>query len=166
MLFFDIYINTRKNIIMNTDKLVEAIQILVEQEVKRHIPIIRKQILEEIAKQSRTRPLKSTTPTLESLLSEEVEDIHEEVHYVKDPVLNKVLNETKRTAGNYPGHTAGQFDEYPTMKSTRLGIETMAEKMGYGDLSTPQKTGLGVKTGNDALDKAFNRDYTALVKRF
>jgi pantoate kinase len=43
----------------------------------------------------------------------------------------------------------------------------MAEKMGYGDFGGgAQRGGLGVKTGNDALDKALNRDYSQLVKRF
>jgi hypothetical protein len=43
----------------------------------------------------------------------------------------------------------------------------MAAQMGYGDFSMgAQKGGLGVQTGNDALDKALNRDYSELVKRF
>ncbi len=42
----------------------------------------------------------------------------------------------------------------------------MAEKMGYGDFGGAQRGGLGVKTGNEALDKALNRDYSQLVKRF
>ena len=43
----------------------------------------------------------------------------------------------------------------------------MAEKMGYGELTGgSQRSGLGVKTGNEALDKALNRDYSQLVKRF
>jgi hypothetical protein len=29
-----------------------------------------------------------------------------------------------------------------------------------------QPMGLGVQTGNEALDKALNRDYSELVKRF
>jgi hypothetical protein len=40
----------------------------------------------------------------------------------------------------------------------------MAAKMGYGDMNTGG--GLGVKTGNEALDKALNRNYSELVKRF
>jgi hypothetical protein len=40
----------------------------------------------------------------------------------------------------------------------------MASKMGYGDMNTGG--GLGVKTGNEALDKALNRNYSELVKRF
>jgi hypothetical protein len=48
-----------------------------------------------------------------------------------------------------------------------LGGTAMAEKMGYGDLAKgPQPTGLGVQTGVPELDKALNRDYSELVKRF
>lgn len=42
----------------------------------------------------------------------------------------------------------------------------MASKMGYGDLSVPSQGGLGVQTGVSHLDKALNRDYSQLVKRF
>jgi len=34
--------------------------------------------------------------------------------------------------------------------------------MGYGDMAPKQ--GLGVQTGNPALDKALNRDYSGLMK--
>jgi hypothetical protein len=46
-----------------------------------------------------------------------------------------------------------------SVESTKASI---AEKMGYGDMTA----GLGVATGNNALDKALNRDYRELVKRF
>jgi hypothetical protein len=44
----------------------------------------------------------------------------------------------------------------------------MAAKMGYGDMGNggAQPGGLGVQTGNEALDKALNRNYSELVKRF
>ena len=42
----------------------------------------------------------------------------------------------------------------------------MAAKMGYESFGTQPRTGLGVQTGNEALDNAFNRDYSELVKRF
>lgn len=40
----------------------------------------------------------------------------------------------------------------------------MAVKMGYGDMATGG--GLGVQTGVSHLDKALNRDYSQLVKKF
>lgn len=43
----------------------------------------------------------------------------------------------------------------------------MAQKMGYGDFNSgAQQGGLGVQTGVSHLDKALNRDYSQLVKRF
>jgi len=43
----------------------------------------------------------------------------------------------------------------------------MAAKMGYGDMgSGPRQGGLGVQTGNQALDKALNRDSSQLVQRY
>ena len=48
-----------------------------------------------------------------------------------------------------------------------VGRTAVADKMGYGDLARgPQPTGLGVQTGVPELDKALNRDYSELVKRF
>jgi hypothetical protein len=48
-----------------------------------------------------------------------------------------------------------------------VGRTAVADKMGYGDLARgPQPSGLGVQTGVPELDKALNRDYSELVKRF
>jgi len=48
-----------------------------------------------------------------------------------------------------------------------VGKSAIAEKMGYGDLAKgPSATGLGVNTGVAEIDKALNRDYSELVKRF
>jgi hypothetical protein len=48
-----------------------------------------------------------------------------------------------------------------------VGRTAIAEKMGYGDLAKgPSPTGLGVNTGVAEIDKALNRDYSELVKRF
>jgi hypothetical protein len=48
-----------------------------------------------------------------------------------------------------------------------VGGTALAEKMGYGDMTKgPQPTGLGVNTGVAEIDKALNRDYSELVKRF
>ena len=64
------------------------------------------------------------------------------------------------------------IDETITMGSSlgAGGVEAMraqmAAKMGYESFGTQPRTGLGVQTGNEALDNAFNRDYSELVKRF
>jgi hypothetical protein len=54
----------------------------------------------------------------------------------------------------------------PVIAQVGLGAmrNQMAVKMGYGDMATGG--GLGVQTGVSHLDKALNRDYSQLVKRF
>ena len=52
---------------------------------------------------------------------------------------------------------------YDSSMVDTIGRASIAEKMGYGDFGT-SKHGLGVQTGNQALDKAFNRDYSQLIK--
>ena len=81
-------------------------------------------------------------------------------------MINQILNETKggipQGDGGFRTMSFGQAD-----MGSIIGGTAIAEKMGYGDLARgPQATGLGVQTGNEALDKALNRDYSALVKRF
>lgn len=162
---------------MNTEKLFKAIQILVEQEVKKQLPIVLKEMVGNLDKQPITETVnrveKIKTPSIaKAILGEAKTKKKDEVQYTKNPVLNQILNET-RVSGGYAGAPVETgFEEYPTMNNPMRNMNpsnskdsiraSMAEKMGYGDM-TP---GLGVKTGNDALDKAFNRNYSELVKRF
>ena len=78
----------------------------------------------------------------------------------------QILNETKggipQGDGGYRTMSFGQAD-----MGSIVGRTAVAEKMGYGDFAGgAQKTGLGVQTGIAELDKALNRDYSELVKRF
>jgi hypothetical protein len=168
---------------MNTDKLLEAIQILVRDEVKKQLPKIvsevlksqrKKEIVENVKSKHNGRVV-STPPTAKSILGGEYQTPKQkpqkEFQYTKNPMINQILNETRNTSA-YTGATNG-FDEWPTMNSPINNITptsnvesiraSMVEKMGYGDMTS---NGLGVNTGNDVLDKAFNRDYTELVRRF
>jgi len=86
--------------------------------------------------------------------------------FSKNPMINQILNETRggipQGDGGFRTMSFGQGD-----MGSIVGKTAMAEKMGYGDLAKgPQPTGLGVNTGVAELDKAFNRDYSELVKRF
>jgi hypothetical protein len=88
----------------------------------------------------------------------------EEVQYVKDAVLNQILNETRQSSMDRTVNLTN-----PNIAGAGLaGLRAeMAAKMGYADMGGgAQATGLGVQTGNEALDKALNRDYSELVKRF
>jgi hypothetical protein len=89
-----------------------------------------------------------------------------EKEFSKNPMINQILNETRTAAANgdggYRTMSFGQSD-----MGSIAGRTAMAEKMGYGDFAGgAQKSGLGVQTGVAELDKAFNRDYSELVKRF
>ena len=165
---------------MNTDKLLEAIQILVEQEVKRQLPKILSEVIKSQQKKQIVEKIKSTnvhktvsTPSMtKAILGEDYPNTHSEVQYTKNPMLNQILNETKNTP-SYPGATSG-YEEWPTMNNPIANVNpannvesiraSMVQKMGYGDMMGG--AGLGVDTGNEVLNKAFNRDYSELVKRF
>jgi len=163
---------------MDTDKLLNAIQILIKEELKEQLPaLIRESVKAEVKKilAESIKPVKPESKGLsmaKAILGDE--QIKESVQtkttpskqYSKNPMINQILNETKgglpQGDGGYRTMSFGQGD-----MGSILGGTAMAEKLGYGDLGNgPQPTGLGVQTGNEALDKALNRDYSALVKRF
>jgi hypothetical protein len=86
--------------------------------------------------------------------------------FSKNPMINQILNETRggipQGDGGFRTMSFGQGD-----MGSIVGKTAIAEKMGYGDLAKgTSPTGLGVNTGVAELDKAFNRDYSELVKRF
>lgn len=161
---------------MDTDKLLKAIQILVEAEVKKQLPKIiaelkngneKKAIVERVIQ---TRKTKQSPSMAKAILgnSHAKPKQSEVVQYTKNSMINDILNET-RNSTSYNGAPAETgFEEYPTMRNSIPNPDAnvlrsqMAAKMGYGDMAS----GLGVKTGNDALDKALNRNYSELVKRF
>lgn len=165
---------------MNTDKLLKAIQILIKEELKQQLPtLIREGVAKEIKKvlmEGNTKP----QPKKESegfsmakailgddTIKESVESkVVSQKTFSKNPMINQILNETRggipQGDGGFRTMNFGQGD-----MGSVVGRTAVAEKMGYGDLSTgPQPTGLGVQTGVPELDKALNRDYSELVKRF
>jgi hypothetical protein len=86
--------------------------------------------------------------------------------FSKNPMINQILNETQggipQGDGGFRTMNFGQGD-----MGSIVGGTTLAEKMGYGDMAKgPSPSGLGVNTGVPELDKALNRDYSELVKRF
>lgn len=165
---------------MDTDKLLKAIQILVEAEVKKQLPKIvaevvgvnQKKGIVETIKEKPATAIKKTPSIAKAILGETKTKKVDDVQYTKNPVLNQILNETRATS--YAGVSNDGYEEWPTMNapvsnpSNGMNMNSvrsqMASKMGYGDMNTGG--GLGVKTGNDALDKALNRNYSELVQRF
>ena len=164
---------------MNTDKLLKAIQILIKEELKEQLPALIKETVKAemkklIAEGKQPAKPKSTGLSMAKAMMED-EPIMESVQttkvavtkqFSKNPMINQILNETAMTPatgdGGFRTMNFGQGD-----MGSIVGRTAIAEKMGYGDLAKgPSPTGLGVNTGVAELDKAFNRDYSELVKRF
>jgi hypothetical protein len=163
---------------MNTDKLLKAIQILIKEELKEQLPqLIKEGVKAEMKKMlaEGKQPAKPKTTGLsmakamsdDELIEESVSTkIVPQKQFSKNPMINQILNETRGSIpqgdGGFRTMSFGQGD-----MGSIVGKTAIAEKMGYGDLTKgPSPTGLGVNTGVAELDKAFNRDYSELVKRF
>jgi hypothetical protein len=163
---------------MDMDKLLKAIQILIKEELKEQLPaLIKEGVKAEMKKmlsegKVASKPQSKGISMAKAILGDE--PIQESVQtkqaptkqYSKNPMINQILNETRggipQGDGGFRTMNFGQGD-----MGSIVGKTAIAEKMGYGDLAKgPSPTGLGVNTGVAELDKAFNRDYSELVKRF
>lgn len=166
---------------MNTNKLVKAIQILIKEELKQVLPKLVKEAVKvetkslvnenkRLNKILKTKSVSSNT-FLDFDVNDDVYASKEQKQYTKNPVLNQILNETADSpyaaASTEENSKTISFDSNMAMGGVEAMRAQMAAKMGYGDMAIgTSPNGLGVQTGNEALDKAFNRDYTQLVKRF
>jgi hypothetical protein len=163
---------------MNTDKLLKAIQILIKEELKEQLPALIKESVQKEVKRLLSEGKQPVQPkhTGLSMAKAMMEDepIQESVvtkvaptkQFSKNPMINQILNETRggipQGDGGFRTMNFGQGD-----MGSIAGRTAVADKMGYGDMvKGPSPTGLGVQTGVPELDKALNRDYSELVKRF
>ena len=162
---------------MNTDKLLKAIQILIKEELKEQLPaLIKETVRAEVKKliAEGKQPAKSQPIGLsmakaileDDAIIESVKEKVEQKQFSKNPMINQILNETRgglpQGDGGFRTMNFGQGD-----MGSIVGKTALAEKMGYGDMAKgPSPTGLGVNTGVAEIDKALNRDYSELVKRF
>ena len=163
---------------MDMDKLLEAIQILVKEELKEQLPaLIKEGVKAEMKKMlSETKvapkPVSKSISMAKAILGDDT--IKESVaqtevsakQYSKNPIINQILKETRggipQGDGGFRTMNFGQGDI-----GSIAGRTAVADKMGYGDMAKgPSPTGLGVNTGVAEIDKALNRDYSELVKRF
>ena len=164
---------------MDTDKLLKAIQILIKEELKQQLPVLiketvkaeMKKMIAEVKKPAKpqntglsmAKAMLDEEPILESVQSAKIAETKQ---FSKNPMINQILNETQggipQGDGGFRTMNFGQGD-----MGSIVGKSAIAEKMGYGDLAKgPSPTGLGVNTGVAEIDKALNRDYSELVKRF
>ncbi len=154
---------------MNTDKLLKAIQILVQEEVKQQLPAlikegVRAEMKKMMAEGKVVKPKSEGLSMAKAILGDEPKE-NKQKTYSKNPMINQILNETRNAVSTDSGYRTVSFGT--SDMGSVIGRTAIAEKMGYGDFAGgAQKTGLGVQTGNESLDKALNRDYSELVKRF
>jgi hypothetical protein len=163
---------------MNTDKLLKAIQILIKEELKEQLPaLIKEGVKAEMKKMlSETKvapkPVSKSISMAKAILGDDtikesvVQNVAPTKQFSKNPMINQILNETKggipQGDGGFRTMNFGQGD-----MGSIAGRTAVADKMGYGDMAKgPSPTGLGVNTGVAEIDKALNRDYSELVKRF
>ena len=163
---------------MDMDKLLEAIQILIKEELKEQLPaLIKEGVKAEMKKMlSETKvapkPVSKSISMAKAILGDDTikESVAEKVvpqkQFSKNPMINQILNETRggipQGDGGFRTMNFGQGD-----MGSIAGGSALAEKMGYGEMAKgPSPTGLGVNTGVAEIDKALNRDYSELVKRF
>jgi hypothetical protein len=155
---------------MNTDKLLKAIQILVQEEVKQQLPAlikegVRAEMKKLMAEGKVVKPKSEGLSMAKAILGNDEPIVESKKEYSKNPMINQILNETRTAVGNDGGFRTMSFGQGDM--GSIVGRTAIAEKMGYGDFAGgAQKSGLGVQTGNESLDKALNRDYSELVKRF
>jgi hypothetical protein len=160
---------------MDTDKLVKAIQIIVKEEIKTVLPkLVKEGVKREMAKllkenKQLREAMKPQTPPQPTFMDSEPIEVQPQKPLSKNPVLNEVLQQTQ-PFNSQQRQSTGAGDEWKTMgfdstSTHTLGQQNIAQQMGYGDMAVPtQKQGLGVQTGNEVLDRAFNRDYSQLMK--
>ena len=162
---------------MDMDKLLEAIQILIKEELKEQLPALikegvkaeMKKMLSEskIAPKPQSKGISMAKAILEDepIMESVVSNTAQQKQFSKNPMLNQILNETANAPASDGGFRTMSFGQGDM--GSIVGKTALAEKMGYGDLAKgPSPTGLGVQTGVPELDKALNRDYSELVKRF
>ena len=149
---------------MDTNKLFKAIQIIVQEEVKKEISLIKEQIRKEVlAEVKQSQPVKQQS-SLKSLVEESADPFdlankilsrdREEKTLSRNPLLNQVLNETM-VRPNF-SRTDG---EYGTLTPEMIGYGNpqMGMQPQYSNPSAP------ISTGNDILDKAIARSAKVLA---
>ena len=174
---------------MDTDKLVKAIQIIVKEEIKVILPtLVKEGVKKEMAKLLReNKQLKNAiTPKQPTFMDEVVSEkpIQTERVLSKNPMLNKVLQQTQPLSlsentsrsvldrqppayAGAPTEVSERTMEFNSNSTHTLGAQSIAQKMGYGDMQGGvKKQGLGVSTGLAGLDRVLNRDNSELIKAF
>jgi hypothetical protein len=158
---------------MDTNKLFKAIQIIVQEEVKKEISLIKEEIRKEVlAEVKKSQPIKQQS-SLKSLveesadpfdlankiLSRDRESQPEQKTYTKNSMLNQVLNETAM-AGIRPNYSMDDGG-WGTLTPEMVGYGD--PQMGYQPTNQYAAPSAPISTGNDILDKAIARSAKVLA---
>ena len=137
----------------NTTKIISLIREIVRHEVKKEV---KKIFIKE--------NVKDTSVKLQP------KKFKKEVSYTKNPMLNKILNETAQSQ---------EFEEYPTVSGNPYTTERMTELIGYsgspvgGDdemrrkaaaIDTAQAAGVDPNNVPEEVMGALTRDYRDVMK--
>jgi hypothetical protein len=158
---------------MDTNKLFKAIQIIVQEEVKKEISLIKEEIRKEVlAEVKKSQPVKQQS-SLKSLVEESADPFDlankilsrdrqsqpEEKVYTKNSMLNQVLNETAM-AGIRPNYSMDDGG-WGTLTPEMVGYGD--PQMGYQPTNQYAAPSVPISTGNDILDKAIARSAKVLA---
>jgi hypothetical protein len=180
---------------MNTDKLIKAIQIIVAEEIKSVLPkLVKEGVKKEMVKllkenkqlREALKPTKKVVPTEPTFMDDAINEITQpqpqQRMLSRNPVLNQILNQTtplsisenttksvldniQPTYAGAPTEVSSGTMDFGTQSTHTLGAQSIADKMGYGDMQPAgKKQGLGVSTGLAGLDRILNRDNSELIK--
>ena len=139
------------------------LRLIIRSIVREEVQMALKKELTEVFKSLKSKPITET-----KRVRKVVKKKRKMEKLAKDPVLNKILNETR---GGIPVKEG--YEEYPTMKNKTFDRTSMASLMGYGDTgseeggsniaqTTQGHSGAIVK--DESLAKALNKDYSGLMK--
>lgn len=164
---------------MNTDKLLKAIQILIKDEISKTLPsLVNESVKKEMKRllsenkqgtaHSTAQPATLITNTKQPLNAGKP---HKQHKLSKNKIINQILSETtpftasqRRSGDSMDGWQAMGFDSGDVHAIAAQSQSNTGESPTMPQI--PNSPGLGVSTGNEALDRAFNRDYSQLVKKF
>ena len=162
---------------MDTKKLIKLVKVLVEAEVAKKQEQFLTKTFPKILEEEVNKRMKTVTPSkveevdpfslANAVLEEDRKQVEPQKQFSKNPVLNEAIASARgfdhmdKTVSFGTQDVAMGGGVPPNLQ------QSMAAKLGYGNMgSTPQKQGLGVKTGLAGLDRVLNRDNSALVKAF
>jgi len=97
---------------MNTDKLLQAIQILVKEEVKQQLSgIIKEAVRAEMKKvlAEQKQPKNTGLSMAKAILGDDEPKLAEQKTYTKNPMINQILNETRAAVSNDGGYRTMSF---------------------------------------------------------